>query len=104
MGRFAYSLSRKWMMSRWMSWEWYCSLFPSKSSDEIDPFLYTCECGFKWRFTSFQLLRMYLSKSFIHTCPRCQRKSTYRMISHVARDIDSDWVKEHNRRLDNGRV
>ena len=91
------------MKGRFLSWEWYCSLFPSKSRKEIDPFVYTCECGYKWKFSRFQLLRMYLSKYYIHTCPRCQRKSTYRMITHVARDIDSEYVKDHNRMLEMGR-
>ncbi len=88
------------MTERFFSWEWWCALFPSKPKKEIDPFVYTCSCGYKWRFSKFQLLRMYLSRNYIHTCPRCLKKSTFRMITHVVRDIDSEWVKDHNRRLE----
>lgn len=87
-------------MSRLFSWEYYCSWFPTQKSEDIDPYLWTCQCGYRWRFGFVSLLRMYLFKSFIHTCPKCQRKSTYRMLSHVVRDVDSDYVKECNRKLE----
>lgn len=87
-------------MNRFLSWEWYCSLFPSKPKKSIDPFLWRCSCGRKFKFNKLQLLRMYLQKNYIYTCPHCQRKSTYRMITHVVRDIDPEWIKEHNRWLD----
>lgn len=88
------------MSSRFFSWEWYCSLFPSKPKKEIDPFLWRCACGHKWKFNKLQLLRMYLQKNYIYTCPQCQRKMTFRMITHVVKDIDSEWVKDHNRWLE----
>lgn len=80
-------------------WEWFCSLFPPHHSEEVDPYLWTCECGFKWKFNKWQLLKMYLFNNITFTCPRCQRQGNYRMITHVVRDIDTDEIKEHNRRL-----
>ena len=81
-------------------WEWFCSLFPSYKSEDIDPYTWVCHCGRKWKFNRIQLLRMYLFKNYIYTCPQCQRQGTFRMLCHVVRDIDSDEVKQNNRMIE----
>lgn len=85
-------------MDNW--WKWYCSLFPSRRYEEVDPYLWQCQCGYKWRFSKIQLLHMYLTGEYIHKCPQCQRKSRYRMITHVVHELDTDEIKEHNRCLE----
>ena len=82
-----------------MFWEWYCSLFPRDNHKEIDPYLWRCPCGYSWKFNKLQLLRMYLTGEYIHTCPQCLRKSRYRMITHVVREIDTEEIKKHNQML-----
>ena len=86
-------------MSRFFSWEYYCSLFPKKSEEIIDPKEWRCSCGYRFKFSRWQLLRLYLQDKYVFTCPQCLRKSTYRMITHVVRDIDSDEIKDNNRWL-----
>ena len=80
--------------------EWYASLFKSPPREDIDPYQWKCVCGYKWKFNKFQLLRMFLFKYYTHTCPQCQRKSRYRMVSHVVRDINTKDIIEHNRWLE----
>ena len=83
-----------------MSWEWLCSLTQPQEREVIDPYQYRCLCGYKWKFSWWQLLRMFIFGDYIHTCPQCQRKARYRMITHVVRDIDTEAIKENNRWLD----
>ena len=82
------------------SWEWWCSLFPSQKKEEIDPYTWFCKCGHRWRFNKFQLLLMFLFEDYVYTCPQCQRKSRYRMVTHVVRETDTDEIRENNRWLD----
>ena len=81
-------------------WEWFCSLFPEEEKEVIDPYTWRCVCGHTWKFSKWQLLRMFLFENYTYTCPQCQRKGLYRMSTHVVRDIDTDEIKEHNRWLD----
>ena len=83
-----------------MFWEWLCSLTQSQKTIDIDPFVWRCQCGYKWKFSKWQLLKMFLSDYYVHTCPNCQRKSRYRMVSHVARETDTEEIRENNRWLD----
>lgn len=80
-------------------WEWYCSLFKGKDKKEIDPYTWRCVCGHQWKFSRLQLLRMFLFDDYIYTCPQCHRKSRYRMITHIVREIDTEEIKENNRCL-----
>ena len=82
-----------------MWWEWYCSLFPSKAKDEIDPYLWRCKCGHTWKFNKWHLLRMLFFEDYIYTCPQCLRKSRYRMITHIVRETDTREIIENNKRL-----
>ena len=81
-------------------WEWYCSLFKPELKQEIDPYTWRCVCGHTWKFSKWQLLRMFLFKTYVYTCPQCHRKSRYRMVSHVARETDTEEIRENNRWLD----
>ena len=83
-----------------MYWEWFCSLFPHRKVQDIDPYEYRCTCGYRWHFTWWQLLWMHLFEDYIHTCPQCQRKSRYRMLSHVVRENDTEEIRENNRWID----
>lgn len=81
-------------------WDWYCALFKQvKKSESVDPYTWRCHCGYTWKFNQLQLLIMFLFDDYIHTCPQCHRKSRYRMITHVVREIDTDKIRENNRWL-----
>lgn len=83
-----------------MWWRWLCSLYPPHKSQSIDPYRWRCSCGHTWKFNKLQLLWMHLFDDYIYTCPQCHRKSRYRMISHVVRDMDTDEIRENNRWLE----
>lgn len=78
--------------------EWYASLFNIRHK-VIDPFHWSCSCGYTWKFSKWQLVMMLLKDDYVHTCPQCQRKSRYRMISHVVRDTPTDEIIKHNKML-----
>lgn len=82
-----------------MFWEWYSSLM-SMRKKVIDIYLWRCSCGYTWKFSKLQLLKMFLKDEYIHTCPQCQRQSRYRMITHVIRDTPTDEMIEHNKMLE----
>ena len=81
-------------------WNWYCSLFKAQKKADIDPYTWSCKCGHRWRFKKWQLLLMFLFEDYIHTCPQCQRKSRYRMISYVTREKDTESIKENNKMVE----
>ena len=83
-----------------MWWRWLCSLYPSYKSEEIDPYVWRCSCGYVWKFNKLQLLWMFLFEDYTHTCPQCQKQSRYRMITHVVRETDTEKIRENNRCLD----
>lgn len=79
--------------------KWYASLY-SIHHKVIDPFRWRCACGYSWKFSRWQLILMLLKDDYVHTCPRCQRKSRYRMISHVVRDLPTEEIIENNKLLE----
>ena len=81
-------------------WEWFCSLFPAQEKEVIDPYEYRCQCGHKWKFSKWQLLKMFLFENYVYTCPQCHRKSLYRMVTHVVRETDTEAIRENNKWLD----
>ena len=84
-----------------MWWEWLCSLFPASDKTDVDPYVWRClHCGFKWKFSRFEQLKMFLSSDYIHTCPQCQYQSRYRMIKHIVRETDTDEIRENNKWID----
>ena len=81
-------------------WDWFCSLFETQEKADIDPYTWMCKCGHRWRFNKWQLLRMFFFEDYIYTCPHCQRKSRYRMITHVVRESDTDYIRENNKMVE----
>lgn len=81
-------------------WEWFSSLFKAQEKEEIDPYTWLCKCGHTWKFSKWQCLLMLFFEDYIYTCPQCQRKSRYRMITHIVRESDTESIKENNRMLE----
>ena len=57
-----------------------------------DPKLQHCKCGYSWRPTSYQKIRMLLQGYYVKTCPRCGCKMKlvlyYFVVCKERRNID----------------
>ena len=51
----------------------------------IDPKLEHCQCGYTWKFTTIQRVRMLVFGDIIITCPRCGNRMRFRLIHHTVK-------------------
>ena len=67
----------------------------------IDPLQHQCRCGCSWSPGTYHKLVMLLRGHYVHTCPRCQTRMTFRLIGHVVK-VETVEVKNRSEVWKNG--
>ena len=70
-----------------MYWKWYNSLRPEHEFPKIDPEKITCQCGYSFKPSLFEKIRMLVNNDkYIKTCPKCQSRLKLILVEHVVCD------------------
>ena len=61
----------------------------------IDPYLNYCKCGWTFKISKLQKVRMLLFGDLVVSCPVCQSRMKFRLVEHAVK-IETEEVKSRN--------
>lgn len=71
----------------------YLTHYHVTETENIDPKLLRCKCGYTFKFNKLGLLLMFIRKSFVFRCPVCKNVIRFHIVYHVVNEMDKDENK-----------